>query len=412
VKASTPLGVLFLRRDALLETFHSRLALPVGALLVLSAALARNYDGEDLLAEPWWLAAPFGASLLTSFILWTCFAIWAKPVRFADYGRLLRIYWLTAPLAWFYGIPYERFLTPVQAVEANAWTLLVVSLWRVLIIARTLQVLYGISLIRTLTFTLAFGAITIFTATLLTPRPVLDIMGGMRLPPEDRALVGLTLATGFFSLIASVIFGLAALMAIPPRPDQPRTPVAPPTPPTATRPAALLAVAALAIAAWIPPLLVAQPEQQRRRAAENAFTRADYTAMLADLSRHQPRDYPPNWRLPGGHLPSRVRATRLTQLLPCLNAATTPWVRDGYTGMARECMLVSAPYTDVNDWVDWVVENPEYLESDRAFAPSQQILRWLIVNDPALTDEQRGKLAKLSLPEPPPPPAERPSPHP
>ncbi len=41
----------------------------VGLLLVISSGFAREYDGEDLLHEPWHVAIPVGASLVTSFLL-------------------------------------------------------------------------------------------------------------------------------------------------------------------------------------------------------------------------------------------------------------------------------------------------------------------------------------------------------
>ena len=48
---------------------------------------------------------------------------------------------MTAPLAWLYAIPYERFLSPVGATRANLWTLGLVAAWRVLLIIRVLVVL-------------------------------------------------------------------------------------------------------------------------------------------------------------------------------------------------------------------------------------------------------------------------------
>src|SRR5580700_10653368 len=44
-------------------------ALWIGGLFVLSAGFARDYDGKDLLSEPWHVLIPFGASLASSFIL-------------------------------------------------------------------------------------------------------------------------------------------------------------------------------------------------------------------------------------------------------------------------------------------------------------------------------------------------------
>jgi hypothetical protein len=56
-------------RQAILDLAASRWTLLVGFLFVLSAALAREYDGKDLLHEPWHLLLPLGASLVASALL-------------------------------------------------------------------------------------------------------------------------------------------------------------------------------------------------------------------------------------------------------------------------------------------------------------------------------------------------------
>ena len=58
-------------REAILTIARSRHALWIGFLFVLSAAFARDYDGEDLLHEPWHLLLPLVASLGSSLVLFT-----------------------------------------------------------------------------------------------------------------------------------------------------------------------------------------------------------------------------------------------------------------------------------------------------------------------------------------------------
>src|SRR5262249_40492318 len=53
-------------RSAILRIATTRGTLLLGALLVLSAGFAREYDQADLLHEPWRLLIPFAASLATS----------------------------------------------------------------------------------------------------------------------------------------------------------------------------------------------------------------------------------------------------------------------------------------------------------------------------------------------------------
>lgn len=407
VRPSTLLGVLFLRRDAILDAFHSRWSLPVGGLLVFSAALARNYDGEDLLAEPWWLAGPFVASLLTSFILWCLFIIWAKvpgPPLWRIYPRFLGIYWLTAPLAWLYAVPYERFLSPVDAVRANAYTLLVVSLWRVLIISRALSVLFTVRFRATLAFTLMFGSLVMLGATFFGPRPVLDVMGGLRLPPEDNYRASLTFATGFFSIIGLVVFGIAAAIYRPRNPAPTRPLV--PAPEVSNRPrTASLAVALLCVLAWIPALLIAQPEQRRRHAAERLFLTGDYPGMLGELSAHTATDYPPAWRLPGSHLPAHSRLDLTKELLPHIDAHTATWVRDGYIEMARESISNFRPFIATDDWITDVIEDAQRYPDQERTAARRAVLNWLNQNDPSLTPAQRNRVNSFLNT----PPAEPPS---
>ena len=93
-------------RAAIQEIAGSRRALWVGLVFVVSAGLAREYDGEDLLHEPWHALIPLAASLVSSFILFLlCFAKVmasdpARPPFFSAYRSFLTLFWMTAPLAW------------------------------------------------------------------------------------------------------------------------------------------------------------------------------------------------------------------------------------------------------------------------------------------------------------------------
>src|SRR4051794_2634223 len=91
------------RRQAILEIASNPKALGVGALLVLSAALARNYDRASLLHEPWRLAGPFVASLAISGALFLTiygYASWKGMLHDPGIGQaycaFLSLYWMTA----------------------------------------------------------------------------------------------------------------------------------------------------------------------------------------------------------------------------------------------------------------------------------------------------------------------------
>ena len=151
------LGLYLLgNRHAILEVASGRHGLWLGLWLVLSAGFAREYDGEDLLHEPWHLLIPLGASLGSSLLLFlllqvVCLVRTRKWGNFlAGYKALLQLSWMTAPLAWLYAIPVERFLSPADAVLANLSLLGLVALWRVLLMARALSVLYEVRFISAL----------------------------------------------------------------------------------------------------------------------------------------------------------------------------------------------------------------------------------------------------------------------
>lgn len=112
-------------RSAILEIAASRSSLLIGGIFVFSAGLAREYDGEDLLHEPWHVFRPFAASLISGGLLFLLVHSAAalnerkKVPIFEAWKRFMGLFWLTAPMAWLYAIPYERFMAPIEAVQVN-----------------------------------------------------------------------------------------------------------------------------------------------------------------------------------------------------------------------------------------------------------------------------------------------------
>ncbi|HZW07325.1 MAG TPA: hypothetical protein VFF65_09390 [Phycisphaerales bacterium] len=414
MRLSTLFGVLFLQKAAVVDAFNSHWSLPVGGLLVLSAGIARNYDGEDLLAKPQWLAAPFAASILTSLALWALFIVWAKvpgPTLWRLYPRFLGLYWLTAPLAWLYAIPYERFHSPADAVRYNAVTLAVVSVWRVLIISAALSSLFAIRLRATLALTVFFGAVVMLVATYFGPEPVLDLMGGLRLPPEVKVQTDMILNTACFSILAVVIAGPLAAMWVPrnPQPQQPPTAADPSAgePPSASpsRGRGALCFALACVLAWIPALLAAQPEQRNRRQAQALYASGKIDELIRELSIHTRADYPPNWFPPGAGPLDWRRGFRLDTILPSLSKESVPWVFETYLYAARHFVASRRRWSDPSEhWADTLL-NPDYgrFELDRQNPTTLAVLAWLLQNDPTVTDDHRAALTPAAPAEPPAP---------
>lgn len=209
------LGVLALKRAAIERALSTRGLLALGLVLVASAALAREYDAEFIPHNPMVLAVPFVASAAAAFLLFVVlwFAAARKgwpgnqPAPFSPapdaprasfwpmFGRFLGVFWLTAPMAWLYGIPFERMLPELAAAEANLWMLAFVATWRVAVMVRVAQVMFGFSLWQALVLVLFFGDVAVLAAVFFAPWPVVNVMGGVQ--------------GGVDAMIASVQFILA-----------------------------------------------------------------------------------------------------------------------------------------------------------------------------------------------------------
>ena len=174
----------------------------VGLLLVLSAAIARIYDGQDILSEPWHLFVPFGVSLLTATILFLMLQIFFARYRvptlkwFDRYRGFLSLFWMTAPIAWLYAIPVERFLSARDSAIANVTLLGVVAVWRVLLISRVGSVLHRVDSARVFLVVMLFAdilAIALLIDGLASPlaMTIARGMGGIHLslPESDHILL-------------------------------------------------------------------------------------------------------------------------------------------------------------------------------------------------------------------------------
>lgn len=424
VRLSTPWMFLLGSRRAVLDAAAGwRAALLVGALLVLSAGLARNYDGEDLRSEPWWLLGPFAASVLTSLALFGLykFLAWTKgttlPTRL--YVPFLGLYWLTAPLAWLYGVPYEKFLSPVGAVWANAATLAVVAAWRVLLMARVAQVLLGSSFLAAVVIDLWFGIAAIWLASLLGPKPVLDVMGGLRLSEVENARADLVFGTIFWGFLALIVMSIPALLAaklmkLPMLADVTRFGVAfRPGLARGRRGWAAASIAALAVLAWAPALAVEQPRQRIAWQVERALDEqrfSDAAALLADASRDR---LPAGWRIPLNKKDDDGN-TRLDGLL--LAVAESPivlpaWLRRELVDAAGDRLRIWGPWPPSQTWAEMLAafEAPwiESLPHDWHLR-NIRYLRWISTQADVLTNAEREALARgLGMMErsPPDPPA-------
>jgi hypothetical protein len=304
MRIQTLLRYLIGDRQAVLETASDRRAVLYGFLFVLSAGFAREYDGQDLLHEPWHLFLPLGVSLLTSFVLFTLFYGVALlkgapgPSFFVGYRSFLGLFWMTAPLAWLYAIPYERFLSAGDATAANLSTLGLVATWRVLLISRVLSVLLGYHLLTALCVVLAFGDTLALIAIAMSPLEILNLMGGIHFTESQQvitstgetiaALGGCSLPFWIAGSIPCLIVSKPAWQASLQRSGAKR--------PISHDGLLYLALASLAI--WAVLLPYPQMEQQLRRRVEFELRDGHIDVALAIMSEHSQEDFPPHWDLP------------------------------------------------------------------------------------------------------------------
>ena len=254
--------------------------------------------------EPWFLLAPAGASILTSSILFLAIylATSAKARRLLpglvpSYLTFLGLYWMTAPLAWLYGIPYERFLNEVNAAQANVWTLELVSVWRVLLISRVVAVLTPSSIFSAFTKVAVPALAIVFVAISYARMPLIDFMGGVRVSPSVQPVADAYLFVTFFGFFALVIGGIIWLVSLF----------------FANREATLAGfreqrsrsvgrslpiLALLVILGFAAAFPITQREQKLRYNVETELKGNRIDQALNILASHPQRDFPPQWTPP------------------------------------------------------------------------------------------------------------------
>ncbi|MFM7555039.1 MAG: hypothetical protein ACKPAH_07045, partial [Verrucomicrobiota bacterium] len=105
-------------------------------------------------------------------------------------ASFMGLFWLTAPIAWLYALPVERFLDPLSATRANLALFGVVALWRVLLMARVIQVIQGASFIAGLVWVLVPACVEVMVISLMGfLQQIGSMMGGMRNSPEEDLLI-------------------------------------------------------------------------------------------------------------------------------------------------------------------------------------------------------------------------------
>jgi hypothetical protein len=321
---------LFGQGDAIRRVAENRQAPCIGIALVLLTAIARHYDQLHISENPFlWVFGPLLFSLISGTWLYlVVYGGFARremappiPAFWSGWRSFMGLFWMTAPVAWIYAIPVERFFDSIMATRANLVLLGVVSAWRVLLMARVIQRLTTARFAMALGWVLVAAAVEVLVVYLFShdwAKAVMSAMGGMRNSPQEEILrraMGIIINVAFWS---GPVFLMIALWW---RARQPLTPL--PAPVTSPMPWTALAAAAVL---WIAVAIVPQRELANNVAVEKMIANSQARAALDFLSAHSPAHFAPSRTLP----PKAFEYSVFTELPDCFGAVQpthAPWVR-------------------------------------------------------------------------------------
>jgi hypothetical protein len=423
ITLGTLVRYLFGSREAILALASQSDVLGLGLIFVLSAAFAREYDGEDLLREPWHLILPLIASLGTSFVLFCLVDLvaWCHGVKrakfFWRYTSFLGLYWMTAPLAWLYAIPVERFLSPADATSANLWFLGIVSLWRVLLITRVLNVLYSPKPAGDSSSDYAVSPVSLFFVVMLfsdslavvlvsfIELPVISFMGGVRLTEREAILMLAKLVITLFGVASWPIWFIGTIAVSCRKGQWAWMDVEASS--VRSISTSVRCLAAASMMAWIFVLPWTQPAQQLRGLVERGLHSGRYRDALSTMSAHRRDEFPAQWDPPPMIGSPRERQSIL-EIVATLSSDDAPWVRelfldklDAALGSHRfpmDTLWLEADVGRILDIVESLPEGPEVLRRKRDILANLRVWH----DNFSKESEQKIDLALLRLVDPPP----------
>lgn len=346
----TIIRYLFGQAEAIRTVASARSAIWTGIILVFLTSIARNYDQTHISESPFkWL---FG-SLLFSLVSGT----WLYQVSYCGFARremaledkksvwdhwkqFMGLFWMTAPIAWLYAIPVERFLEPVEAAKANVTLLAIVSLWRVLLMARVLQVACGAPFSRTLLWVLfpaAVEVLVVFFIGGLFAEAIMRGMGGLRnSPAEDVVFYAMYNAFGVSFWSAPVLLIVAFFW---------RTKnVAKPLQPVVKTDLPWIFLITTTIF-WIAAAIPNQRQLWKSAEAERLLREDRIIELLNFYSAHERKDFAPSRILPPKIYELESFET-LPKLLAKMDGKEAPWVRE----LAFE-KIAEMEYSVISNWV-------------------------------------------------------------
>ena len=350
MRVSDWLKYLFGHRTAILEVAKWRGGIWASVMLVVLTGIARNYDQTFITEKPlMWL---FG-SLLFSFVSggWLYIVLYGfstrgmadadgrKPPFWSRWRTFMGLFWMTAPIAWLYAIPVERYFDSLTAAKLNITLLAVVSLWRVLLMARVMQVITTARFTMALVWVLFAAALEVCVVFFLGDgfaRRIMASMGGMRNSPEEEILY--TAMSNTFS-IALWTVPIALIVALLWRERRMLTGF----PEQKSGPMPWWTLVVLT-GCWVGIAIVPQCELAKSVAVEQLISEGRSRAVLDYFANHQPADFAPARTLP----PKPYEREFFEELPACFGVIqpTDPeWVRVHLMHRLDQMLLHSEPHS-------------------------------------------------------------------
>lgn len=315
---------LFGQASAIRNLAAERRTLWTGIALVFLTAIARNYDQTFIAEKPFlWFFGPLLFSVVSGSWLYVIVYGFArrgmnsgedeKTGYWSGWRSFMGLFWMTAPIAWLYAIPVERLFDSVTAAKANVALLAVVSFWRVLLMARVMQVTTKAPFLMSLLWVLLAASVEVVIVVFLGggfARTIMASMGGMRNSPEEEILLS-AMSNAFGVAFWAVPITLVLAFVL--HPNRQLIPL----PKMVSGKIAWLTLTVLAVF-WIAVAIVPQQELAKSVTVEKLMASGKSREALDYLSRHQPDDF-----APARTLPPKPYETSLFEKLPdCFDAGT------------------------------------------------------------------------------------------
>jgi hypothetical protein len=356
---------------AIRRVAESKSALWVGMILVLLTAIARSYDQTFILEKPlFWLFGPLLFSIgSATFVFCFIYLVFIrphiskpKPGFASEYLSFIGLFWMTAPIAWLYALPVERFLGTYQAAQANLTLLGIVALWRVLLLARVFSVVQQTAFWRTFLWVLIPASIEVILLYIFGgafAKAIAAGMGGMRNSPEEELLLD---AMSFSANNAFWIVIIAIVLAVIFRKHQPLQSF--PARTSGRFPAFGLAVLA---SFWVAVAIYPQIQVSRNYHVEQLMEAEKYKEALQFLSKHQEDDFASARQLPPKPFEYEL-FEKLPKIFETMDGTEEPWVRKMYLerldvllthsdGWRESFTPIYVALARIPEGADWVQKN-------------------------------------------------------